>query len=42
LEKYRSNFKIDEEQDANAMQKYKETILDFQAFIKKVTSVMEI
>lgn len=29
LEKYRLNFKIDEEQDANAMQKYKETIMDF-------------
>jgi TRAP-type mannitol/chloroaromatic compound transport system substrate-binding protein len=42
LEKYRTNFKIEEEQDANAMQRYKETILDFQVFIKKVTSVMEI
>mmetsp|Transcript_23538 Transcript_23538/g.23197 ORF Transcript_23538/g.23197 Transcript_23538/m.23197 type:complete len:343 (+) Transcript_23538:334-1362(+) len=42
LEKYRLNFKIDEEVDANAIQNYKNTIQDFQAFIRKVMSVMEI
>lgn len=42
LEKYRLNFKIEEDQDANSMQKYKDTILDFQGFLRKVISVMEV
>ncbi len=42
LEKYRLNFKIEEDVDANATQRYKETIMDFQAYIRKVVSVMEI
>ncbi len=42
LEKYRLNFKVEEDGDANAMQRYKETIMDFQAFLRKVVSVMEV
>lgn len=42
LEKYRLNFKIDEEKDANAMQKYKESIMDFSTFLKKVIAIMEV
>ena len=42
LEKYRLNFKIEEEQDANALQRYKDSITDFSLFLKKVISVMEI
>lgn len=42
LEKYRLNFKIEEDQDANNMQKYKDTIQDFQGFLRKVISVMEV
>ena len=42
LEKYRLNFQIDEDQDANHLQKYKETIMEFGSFLRKVISVMEI
>mmetsp|Transcript_23403 Transcript_23403/g.17821 ORF Transcript_23403/g.17821 Transcript_23403/m.17821 type:complete len:180 (+) Transcript_23403:587-1126(+) len=42
LEKYRLNFKIDEDVDANATQKYKNIITDFQAFVRKVIPIMEI
>lgn len=42
LEKYRLNFKVEEDQDANHLQKYKEVIMDFQAFLKKVVPVMEV
>jgi hypothetical protein len=42
LEKYRLNFKIEEDVDANATQRYKEIIMDFQAYTRKVVSVMEV
>jgi hypothetical protein len=42
LEKYRLNFKIDEDQDANHMQVYKNNIIEFSAFLKKIVSVMEV
>lgn len=29
LEKYRLNFNVDEDQDLNALQRYKETIIEF-------------
>jgi len=42
LEKYRLNFKINEEQDAAAMSTYKDRIAIFQQFLKKSISIMEI
>jgi sorting nexin-1/2 len=42
LEKYRLNFNIDEEQDSAALSKYKETIMEFQTYLRKVISVLEI
>jgi hypothetical protein len=41
LEKYRLNFKIDEDQDANAMNTYKDRIMVFQQYLKKAISIME-
>lgn len=41
LEKYRLNFNVDEDQPASALQKYKENIIEFQAFLKKVIPAME-
>jgi sorting nexin-1/2 len=42
LEKYRLNFNVEEEQPASAVQKYKENIIEFQQFCKKVIPVMEL
>ena len=42
LEKYRVNFKIEEDTDANGLQKCKEVIMDFQSYLRKVVSVMEV
>lgn len=42
LEKYRLNFKIDEEQDTQAMNTYKDRIMVFQQYLKKALSVMEV
>jgi sorting nexin-1/2 len=42
LEKYRLNFNIDEDQEPNQMQKYKESIIEFLTFLRKVIPVMEI
>ena len=41
LEKYRLNFKIDEDQDANAMNTYKDRIMVFQQYLKKAINIME-
>jgi len=41
LEKYRSNFKIDEEQDATEIAKYREKINMFILFLKKADGMME-
>ena len=41
LEKYRINFKIDEEQDSETMNTYKERIMIFQQFLKKAIGIME-
>lgn len=41
LEKYRVNFKIDEEQDAQALTTYKDRIMVFQTYLRKALSVME-
>lgn len=41
LEKYRNSFKIDEEQDAAAMETYKDRILNFQQYLKKAIQIME-
>ena len=41
LEKYRLNFKIDEEQDSVTMNKYGEKIMLFQAYLKKAIGIME-
>ena len=41
LEKYRINFKIDEEQDAAALTTYKDRIMVFQTYLRKALSVME-
>lgn len=41
LEKYRLNFKIDEEQDQNEVNQYKERIMIFQQFLKKAIGIME-
>ena len=42
LEKYRLNFKLDEDQDETEVQKYKDRINIFQSYLKKVIGVMEI
>jgi len=42
LEKYRLNFKINEEQDVGAMNTYKDRIAIFQQFLKKCIGIMEI
>lgn len=42
LEKYRLNFKIDENQDETEIHKYKERIMIFQNYLKKVIGIMEI
>jgi hypothetical protein len=41
LEKYRLNFNIEEEQDPASLNNYKENIISFQAFVKKVLPTME-
>lgn len=41
LEKYRLNFKIEEEQDTQSMNTYKERIMIFQQYLKKAISIME-
>jgi hypothetical protein len=41
LEKYRINFKIDEDQDAAALTTYKDRIMVFQTYLRKALSVME-
>jgi hypothetical protein len=38
LEKYRLNFNIDEDQEGNPLANYKENIIDFQVFCKKMMS----
>lgn len=42
LEKYRLNFNVDEDQDGNPLAHYKENIIDFQLFLKRVIPVLEI
>lgn len=42
LEKYRLNFKLDEDQDDSEVLKYKERIMMFQNYLKKVIGIMEI
>lgn len=42
LTKYRETFNINENQDISDISQYKERILDFQAFIKKCLSVMNV
>lgn len=42
LEKYRLNFNIDEDQETTSISKYKENIIHFQTFLKRVLPVMEI
>lgn len=41
LEKYRLNFKIDEEQDAGELTTYKNRIMIFQQYLKKTIGIME-
>jgi hypothetical protein len=41
LEKYRLNFKIDEEQDAAELTTYKNRIMIFQQYLKKTIGIME-
>ena len=42
LEKFRLNFKIDEDQDATEIAKYREKINSFAAFLKKADMMMEV
>jgi hypothetical protein len=42
LEKYRLNFKLDEDQEESEIKKYKERIQIFQNYLKKVIGIMEI
>lgn len=42
LEKYRLNFKLDEDQEDTDVLKYKERIMIFQNYLKKVIGIMEI
>lgn len=42
LEKYRLNFKVDDEVDANTLERNKNVIRDFQLYLKKVLPVMEV
>jgi hypothetical protein len=42
LEKYRLNFKLDENQEDSEVLKYKERIMIFQNYLKKVIGIMEI
>lgn len=42
LEKYRLNFKLDEDQEDSEVLKYKERIMIFQNYLKKVIGIMEI
>lgn len=41
LEKYRLNFKIDEDQGQEEVNGYKENIMIFQQFLKKAIGIME-
>ena len=41
LEKYRLNFKINEEEESTVLNKCKDKILAFQAFLKKTIGIME-
>jgi len=41
LEKYRLNFQVQEERPAAEVAKYKESIREFQSFVKRALSVME-
>jgi len=41
LEKYRLNFKVEEDRPSSDVAKYKEKIRDFQSFVKRALSVME-
>lgn len=41
LEKFRLNFKIDEDQDPTEIAKYREKINSFSAFLKKADLMME-
>ncbi|CDW91301.1 px domain containing protein [Stylonychia lemnae] len=42
LEKYRLNFNVDEDQESSSLQRYKENIIEFQIFLRKVIPVMEV
>jgi hypothetical protein len=42
LEKYRLSFKIDEDQDATEIAKYREKINMFVLFLKKADGMMEV
>jgi len=41
LEKYRLNFKLEEEQEPTELNKFKEKIMVFQQFLKKSIGIME-
>ena len=41
LEKYRNNFKLDEEQASYTVDSYKDTIKGFQEYLKKAIGIME-
>ena len=41
LEKYRLNFKVDEDKDEATILQYKEQIANFQKFLKRVITIME-
>lgn len=42
LEKYRLNFNVEEDQESHQLQRYKDNINDFQSFLKKCISVMNV
>jgi len=41
LEKYRLNFKVDENKEESDILQYKEAIANFQKFLKRVITIME-
>jgi len=41
LEKYRLNFKVDENKEESEILQYKEAIANFQKFLKRVITIME-
>jgi len=41
LVKFRANFELDEEQEASALDGYKDRIMVFQQYLKKAIGIME-